>query len=105
MIYIYPRKLILRFGEKKINIPYPLLLVGDFITHHWPLIDTIYTPYQYNLCGAYLIPSMYLWYGVNKYRVENTDKIYGISLEKLMVATLGIIGGIGYYQHYLLKNK
>jgi hypothetical protein len=105
MVYVYPRKMIARFGDKKIQIPYPLLIIGDFFTHQLPLLDTLYTPYEYPLCGGYLIPSMYIWYGINKYRLKNTDKIYGISLEKLMVATLGLIGSFGYYQHYYLKNK
>ena len=31
-------------------------------------------------------------------------KIYGISLEKLTIGTLGIIGSVGYYHHYFLKK-
>lgn len=105
MVYIYPRKMIVRICNEKLNVPYPLLIFGDFITHQLPLIDTLYTSYQYPLCGGYLIPTMYVWYGVNKYRIGNTNKIYGISLEKLMIATLGIIGSIGYYQHKFLKKN
>ena len=33
MVYIYPRKMIARFHEYKYTIPYPILIIGDFITH------------------------------------------------------------------------
>ena len=105
MVYIYPQKMIARVGEKKINVPYPLLLIGDFITHQLPLIDTFYKENQITLCGGYLLPTMFFWYSMNKIYVKETKKIYGIPLERLMISILGIIGGIGTYQHIYLKNK
>jgi hypothetical protein len=105
MVYIYPQKMIARVGEKKINVPYPLLLIGDFITHQLPLIDTFYKENQITLCGGYLLPTMFFWYSMNKIYVKETKKIYGIPLERLMISVLGIIGGIGTYQHIYLKNK
>ena len=81
MVYIYPQKMIARVGEKKINVPYPLLLIGDFITHQLPLIDTFYKENQITLCGGYLLPTMFFWYSMNKIYVKETKKIYmgGIS--------------------------
>ena len=105
MVYVYPRKMIARFGEKKINVPYPLLLIGDFITHQLPLIDTFYKNNQIALCGGDVLPSMFIWYSMNNIYIQNTKKIYGISLEKLMISVLGIIGSIGAYNHLYLRNK
>lgn len=105
MVYIYPQKMIARFGEKKIKVPYPLLMIGDFITHQLPLIDTFYKENQIILCGGYLLPTMFYWYSMNKIYVKETKKIYGIPLERLMISVLGIIGGIGTYHHIYLKNK
>jgi len=105
MVYIYPQKMIARVGEKKINVPYPLLLIGDFITHQLPLIDTFYKENQITLCGGYLLPTMFFWYSMNKTFIKETKKIYGIPLERLMISVLGIIGSIGTYQHIYLKNK
>ena len=104
MVYIYPRRMIVRFGDKKIKIPYPLLLMGDFITHQIPLLDTIYTDNKINLCGGYLLPIMFLWYSATKIYTKNTFKIYGISLEKLLITTVGIVGSIGYYKHFIGKH-
>lgn len=104
MVYIYPRKMIARFHEYKYTIPYPILIFGDFITHQYPLINTYHIPNEYPICGAFLIPNMLLWYVINKIKIKNTNKIYGISLEKLTIGTLGIIGSVGYYHHYFLKK-
>jgi len=105
MVYIYPRKMIARFHEYKYTIPYHILIIGDFITHQYPLINTYNIPNEYPICGGFLIPNMLLWYMINKIKIKNTSKIYGISLEKLMISTLGIIGSVGYYHHYFLKNN
>ena len=37
-------------------------------------------------------------------RGRDTKKIYGIQLEKLLVATLSIISGVGMFHHYYLKK-
>ena len=42
----------------------------------------------------------------NKYRVKNTDRIYGISMEKLLLATSGIFVVYGLFNHLpKLLNK
>lgn len=108
MVYIYPRKLIVRYGDdKKYCVPYPLMIIGDLITHQLPLIDCIYKINEISICGGYLFPLMMTWYGVNKYRVKNTDRIYGISMEKLLLATSGIFVTLGLINHipkFLKKN-
>ena len=104
MVYIYPRKMILTYRKKKYKIPYPLLAAGDLLIHQYPLYDTFLVPTQIHICGAYLIPSMFFWYSINKLMVKDTKKIYGIPLEKLLVATLSIISGVGMFHHYYLKK-
>ena len=107
MVYIYPRKLIVRYGDdKKYSVPYYAMIVGDLITHQLPLIDCISRNNQISICGGYLFPVMMAWYGVNKYRVKNTDRIYGISMEKLLLATSGIFVVYGLFNHLpKLLNK
>ncbi len=100
MVYIYPRKLIVHYGDKKkYSIPYPLMIIGDLITHQLPLIDSFHVNNSITLCGGYLFPIMLSWYSVNKYRIANTKKIYGISLEKLLLATSGIFLSLGLINH------
>ena len=108
MVYIYPKKLIVRYGDnKKYNVPYPLMVIGDIITHQLPLIDCFHRINEINLCGGYLFPLMLSWYSVNKYTVKNTNKIYGISLEKLLLATSSIFAILGISNHfsYLIFKK
>lgn len=107
MIYVYPRKLIVRYGEHKYNIPYPIMVVGDLITHQLPLIECLSIPNQLSLCGGYLFPMMLSWYGLNKITVKDTKKIYGINLEKLLLATSGIFITIGMINHLpkIFNNK
>ena len=108
MVYVYPRKIIFHYGKnKKYNMHYPLMVIGDLITHQLPLIDCLFIPNQYHICGAYLYPLMLSWYGINNYFIKNTKKIYGISLEKLLAITNGIFLLIGLKQHLfqLLKNQ
>jgi hypothetical protein len=100
MVYIYPRKLIVRYGEnKKYNVPYPIMILGDLITHQLPLIDCIYRTNQIGLCGGYLFPLMMSWYGINKINIKDTSKIYGIKLEKLVYATCSIFATLGLFNH------
>lgn len=99
MVYIYPRKIVMRINNIKYNIPYPIMIIGDFITHQYPLIDTIYKQNTYNICGGYLLPIMLSWYLSNKIRIKDTKKIYGISLEKLLLSTFGFFIVIGSYTH------
>ena len=108
MVYIYPKKLIVRYGDnKKYNVPYPLMVIGDLITHQLPLAECISIPNEINICGGYLFPVMMSWYGFNKYNVKNTTKIYGISMERLLLCTTGIFISLGLYNHIpkLLKNN
>lgn len=100
MVYIYPRKLIVRYGEnKKYSVPYPIMIIGDLITHQLPLIDCIYRANEITLCGGYLFPMMMSWYGINKVRLNDTRKIYGIKLENLLLATSGIFVALGLFNH------
>jgi len=108
MVYIYPRKLIINYGDnKKYSVPYPLMIIGDLITHQLPLIDTFNVANQINLCGGYLFPIMLTWYSSNKLIIEDTKKIYGINLEKLLISTAGIFIALGIFNHIpkLLEKK
>ena len=108
MVYIYPRKLIVRYGDdKKYSVPYPIMVFGDLITHQLPLIDCIYKTNEITICGGYLFPMMMSWYGINKYRLNDTKKIYGIKLENLLYATCGIFVAVGLFNHIpkLIKNN
>ena len=99
MTYIYPRKLIIRYKNETYEIPYPLLFSGDFIFHQLPMIHSLYIPNEVSVCGGYLIPLMLSWYTMNKLYITNTKKIYGISLEKLVLSTGGIIGMFALLNH------
>lgn len=108
MVYIYPRKLIIRYGDnKKYSLPYPIMIIGDLITHQLPIIDTFYTANQINICGGYLFPLMMTWYGFNKCTVKETKRIYGISLERLLFSTsiiFGVLGAVSHLPKLLKKN-
>jgi len=106
MVYVYPRKLIIHYNDEKYSVPYPIMVIGDLITHQLPLIDTFNIANQIRLCGGYLFPLMFSWYSVNKYRIEDTKRIYGISLEKLLLATSSIFISLGIFNHLpkLLKK-
>lgn len=100
MVYIYPRKLIIRYGDnKKYKLPYNLMVIGDLITHQLPLIDCLFIPNTVSICGGYLFPIMFSWYSMNKMIVKNTKRIYGIELERLLLATSGIFIGLGLITH------
>jgi len=107
MVYIYPRKLIVRYGDnKKYSVPYSVMIIGDFITHQLPLIDCFNIPNQLAICGGYLFPLMFSWYSMNKVMIKDTKRIYGIELEKLLLSTLGIFSVLGIIHHLpkLIKN-
>ena len=70
MVYIYPRKLIVHYGDKKkYSVPYPLMIIGDLITHQLPLIDSFHVNNSINFenycclpnhCAIYkILPNLY----------------------------------------------
>ena len=105
MTYIYPRKVILKFGDKKYKPPYHIVILGDLLFHQLPLIDILRSPNEISMCGAYIFLPMYFWKKMNETYLSNTTKIYGINYQKLFYTTLGLGAVIGLFQHnYFLNN-
>tara|TARA_B110000305_G_C18932153_1_gene400050 strand:- start:64 stop:504 length:441 start_codon:yes stop_codon:yes gene_type:complete len=106
IVYIYPRRMKWYINDKKYNIPYSLLMTGDFIFHQYPLIDIIINNYDYdNICITHNFLPPILWYNTAKYILNGKmDKLYGLNMNKLLIITSTIAGGLGLF-HHLIKNK
>jgi len=108
MVYIYPRKMIARICNKKINIPYYILIVGDVLFHQYPLYDIIQNNHLYtnNSCGTRVIIPFGIWYTGIHYSKIIKDKIYGIKLNHLITAcaTITTLYGLNYHGTKTIKS-
>ena len=51
MVYIYPRKMIIRGKDSNYKIPYPMLLIADLVFHQLPLLHILHTKkYRRYMC-------------------------------------------------------
>jgi hypothetical protein len=107
MVYIYPRKFIIRINDKKFLIPYIALICGDFYFHQYPLFDMIsnYDCYTNNNCGGNVIVPFISWYSLLTISGVRKHKIYGINLHYLIGACGAIttLYGLKYHTTNLLQ--
>jgi hypothetical protein len=105
MIYIYPRKMITRFGEYKYNVPYPLLVTGDIIFHQLPLLCILRIPNTQNNCASEVLMPIFIWGQINMVRKVSLKKIYGIKMEYLVGTSFCLLGLGGLLYHkYEVKD-
>lgn len=114
MTYIYPRRFVFRLGEIKYELSHYSLMLLDFVIHQIPLIDMIFlnNPNTSQICGRHMFYPMFFWKMINQHFVKNPEKIYGISLNKLMFSSISIFLGLSLLKHHsflpnycLRKNK
>ena len=101
MTYIYPRRFVLKYNDVKYELEHKYIMLFDFLIHQIPLIDIIQSSNEITLCGGNIFYPMILWKFMNEIYNENTNKIYGIPLRKIMYGSFGIFSLIGFNHHYL----
>lgn len=105
-VYINKNAYKIRIGKRKIVVKGFLLMIGDFIFHHLPLIIAL--TYKKNKgkkgCARNGIIPVLIWYSyVNCF--YNPHKIYNRNIHKLMLSALSIFSFQGFYSHITCKNK
>ena len=102
MTYIYPRRFVFRIGTIKHELSKYSLITLDFIIHQIPMIDMIFLNNQdtMQICGGYICYPLIFWRIMTGYFIENTDRIYGISLNKLTFSCASIFLGLGLIKHH-----
>ena len=108
MVYIYPRKMIARFANKKLKIPYIILVLGDIVFHQYPLYDIIQNNHLYSnkICGSRVLIPFGLWYTGIHYSKIRKEKIYGIKLNYLVgaCAAISALYGLNYHTNKTIKS-
>ena len=110
MIYIYPRKISIKFGNYKIKPSYPCLIAGDLIIHQIPMVYVLYLGYDKKpmitneSCGAGVLIPFSGWVLVNKLLGTNVDKIYGIKMKYLITSATILFAGQTLCHHYFKKS-
>ena len=109
MIYVYPRKITIKFGKYKIRPSYPFLILGDLIIHQAPMAYVCYLTYKKekssdNSCGANVLIPFTSWYIINKIMKINLDKIYGIKMDYLISGSVLLFAGHSICYHFSKKN-
>ena len=102
MTYIYPKRFVFRMGTIKYELSKYYLMMLDFVIHQIPLIDMVFLNKQdtMQICGGYIYYPMIFWRIMNECLIENTERIYGISLNKLTFSSISIFLGLGLMKHH-----
>ena len=88
MTYIYPRKIVMKIKDMKIQLPYYQVVLLDLIFHQIPLIRTLYLDYEPGVCGFYAMAPVSMWFLNNSLHGIEVDKIYGIKMNYLCLSSL-----------------
>ena len=104
-IYIYPRKIVIRVGKIKWNVPYPLLIFSDLVFHQIPFLYVLNNKKKFELktCGAMVLAPLATWHTINYFTGVGIDKIYGVKMKYLLGASFFLFGGHSYCYHFLRK--
>ena len=97
MVYVYPKKISIKFGKYKFKPSYFSLVIGDLLIHQYPLIYIINLKLLHNKnliddnsCGRFVLAPFTCWAAINTILKTNFDKIYGIKI-KYLIASCGSI--------------
>tara|TARA_B100000886_G_scaffold336333_1_gene294906 strand:+ start:5907 stop:6347 length:441 start_codon:yes stop_codon:yes gene_type:complete len=106
LVYIYPRRMKVKFGEKIYEIPYSIMIGGDILLHQAPMIDLLLNNYEVNkMCIMYTYIPLLAWYNTANSIVKGKmNKIYGVSIDKILYLCSGVALGAGYL-HHVIKKK
>ena len=106
LVYIYPRRMKVKIGDYVYTISYPILILGDFVFHQYPLIDILVNDYSYDkLCVMYTYLPLFCWYNTANRIVDGKmDKLYGISVHRMLLLCTSVAAGFGVF-HHLINNK
>ena len=109
MIYVYPRKIIIKIGNYKIRPSYPFLVFGDLLIHQLPLAYVFYIENQKKInnsysedktCGAWVLLPFTGWALTTKLLKVNVDKIYGIKMNYLIATSITIFTTHTLFHHF-----
>jgi len=105
MTYVYPRKVVIKIGDKKYSLPYYQIILLDIFFHQLPLIRFWQKKPERGLCGLYSIIPVFGWFCLNEYRKIDHDRIYNIKFIKLFASSMAITGYYGILKHLKLWDK
>tara|TARA_B100000401_G_C52740824_1_gene688246 strand:- start:549 stop:1031 length:483 start_codon:yes stop_codon:yes gene_type:complete len=104
-VYANREGYVIRVGKRKLVLKGIILMLGDFIFHHLPLIVAVRCNKNRNVrgCGRNGIIPVLLWYTYVNY-FYNPHKIYNKDIHKLMLSALSIFTFQGLYHHKTRLN-
>lgn len=108
LVYVYPRRIKIKLKKDVYyRPPYYLLIIGDVIFHQLPMIDITCNNYSLNRrCIMYTYIPMFVWYNIaNKIVNGKMDKLYGISVNKVLLMCSFYASGAGIFYHLIKKNN
>lgn len=106
LIYIYPRKVTLRFFNYKVKPSYFLLVICDLICHQGPMLYLINSKIngghdliESDKCGARIIAPFAGWILFNYLSDVKLNKLYGVTFNKLIISGAGVFVGYSILHH------
>jgi len=105
MTYICPRRIVIKVGNKKYELPYYQVVLLDLIFHQLPMIRFWQRKPEKGICGLYSVLPVFAWFCMNQSRKIDHDKIYNIKFIKLFASSMILTGYYGILKHYNLWNR
>ena len=107
MVYVYPRRLLIKTGEIVYDVPYNVMVITDILFHQFPFVSTFLFNNPEKLttgCGRDILYPFLGWGFYNCTINTNMNKLYGIRMKNLITWSMTIAGGYGLCHHVFKKR-
>ena len=91
LTYVYPKRIVIKFNNKKYELCYQYVVLFDTIFHQLPLLDLLLFDKNKNstdVCGLYVAVPTLSWLAINKFRKVDQNRIYGVNIKYLVLGAL-----------------
>ena len=107
MVYVYPRKLLIKTGKSFYNVPRNVMILSDILFHQLPFVSTFFlndSSQITNGCAREIVYPFLGW-GFYNYTINTSmNKLYRIRIKYLITSSMLIVGGYGLCHHVIKKR-
>ncbi len=107
LTYVYPKRLVMRFGNKKYELDYKIMVIGDLFLHHVPLI--LFLRHNNSIidksCATNVLIPFGAWNLITYVKKIDQNKLYGIKIYKIFTTSTVILCSYGICYHFLQKKN
>tara|TARA_Y100000816_G_C25960487_1_gene501226 strand:+ start:249 stop:683 length:435 start_codon:yes stop_codon:yes gene_type:complete len=104
LMYIYPRKMIVyQNSSYEYKLTRNQIVVCDFLFHQVPMLITLSSTNEEDLCGRYVLIPFTVWLNYNYIRKQIMFDLYHVNMNYLLTTGISLFLTGSYIKHKLLK--